>query len=78
MPPLDQNLYTLKFKRSEEEPGALDLIDHSQLLAYRKRIVPPSAYKQEGADDGAADRGLPLYDMWGRSSHDNDAVHNLI
>ena len=59
MPALDQNLFTLKLKRSEEEPGALDLVDPQGTIYYRKRLIPPSKLGEPGPS------GVPLYDLWG-------------
>lgn len=59
---LDQNLYTLKIKRSDDEPGTLDLIDANTLApVYRKRIVPANHKVEEGEKE----RGVPVYDLWG-------------
>ncbi|KAG8951867.1 hypothetical protein FRC04_005559 [Tulasnella sp. 424] len=54
--PLDENLFTLKIRRSEEEPGALDLVDPKGQLYYRKRFIPP----QKVGDAPTT----PLYDLW--------------
>ncbi|KAG9042955.1 hypothetical protein FS837_010203, partial [Tulasnella sp. UAMH 9824] len=54
--PLDENLFTLKIRRSEEEPGSLDLVDPKGQLYYRKRFIPP-----QKVGDAATP---PLYDLW--------------
>lgn len=59
--PLDENLFTLKIRRSEEEPGALDLVDPKGQLYYRKRFIPP----QKVGDAPTT----PLYDLWGERLH---------
>ncbi|KAG8854877.1 hypothetical protein FRB96_007277 [Tulasnella sp. 330] len=59
MPPLDQNLFTLKIKRSESgDANALDLVDTQDALHYQKRPIPPAAAGDPGPE------GPPLYDIW--------------
>ncbi|KAG8976689.1 hypothetical protein FRB93_012799 [Tulasnella sp. JGI-2019a] len=59
MPPLDQNLFTLKIRRSESgEANALDLVDAQDALHYQKRSIPPAAAGEPGPE------GPPLYDIW--------------
>lgn len=40
---LDKNLFTLNLEPSKIEQGAIDLVDPSGTVHYRKRIVPNEA-----------------------------------
>ncbi|PFH51927.1 hypothetical protein AMATHDRAFT_46710 [Amanita thiersii Skay4041] len=47
---LDQNLFTLHFTQSKDNPNVVDLVDPSGIVHYRKQRIPGQEYKIEVYD----------------------------
>lgn len=60
---LDKNLFTLSLEPSKIEPSAIDLVDPSGTIHYRKRLLPSEAGTYLISLSGAQEHDMPVVDF---------------